>query len=253
MAISFSSRDVANVIVLRILGLILLVLSIAEVVIGSKIRLYIYTSFGSYYVAIFSIVSSISSLISVNVGCVIVACVFSVLSVLVGIVGTTLDAIGYIVFDSIEGCLNNEYSYSYAPGYNSAKYIAENIGVCTTTIIADNNPNYCYCISSFNSTVIINADGSQKELSGCWQFDIMDNSLNCNGLINDLPNYLKESASICGAIIFFSFILAVITCCSLCYPKTRQAENIFVVTTLNQPLNQPLNQQPIQGTVINTI
>ena len=246
MAILFSSREVGNVILLRVLGLILFILSIAQLVIGSKIRLYIYTSFGAYYVAIFSIIGGIVSMISVNIGFVFLSCVFAVLSCIVGIVGTSLDIIGFIVFDSIEGCLNSSFDYFYAPGYDSPKYVAETIGVCTAAIIDYPNrpPNYCYCISSFNSTVIINADGSQKELSGCWQFDIMDDKLTCNGFINDLPKLLKESASLCGAIILISFILSVVTCYSLCYPKKRQSENILVVNTLNQPL---------QGTIINTI
>jgi hypothetical protein len=68
-------------------------------------------------------------MISVNIGCVFLSCVFAVLSCIVGIVGTSLDIIGFIVFDSIEGCLNSSFDYFYAPGYDSPKYVAEMPGI----------------------------------------------------------------------------------------------------------------------------
>ena len=241
---NLSSKDIRYLIVLRILGVILFALSLAEFYIGTRIREYIYSSFGAYYVAVFSIIAGIASMLSINIATVIVACVFSIFSVLVGIVGAALDGIGTIVFGSIEGCIDNQFIYSpSSPSYNTALYKAENIAVCTPTVIQNYNPSYCYCISSFNSTVIITADGSQKELSGCWLFDLNDDTLNCNGFVSNLPTYLKESAALVGIIIFFSLILAIVSCINLCYPK-RQPENILVVNTLNQPL---------QGHTVNTI
>lgn len=241
--IDLRSTNISNVILSRVLGLILFILSIVEFYLGAHIKAFTYNSFGAFYVGVFSFITSISALSSYNGYTVVVTCVFSVLSVIVGILGTVLDGIGVVVFSSIEACLDSSLNYFPADGYNSNNYKIENGLICATTIAQNYAPNNCYCISTFNSTVIITADGSQKELSGCWVFGIHNDNLDCGGLVDDLPNYLKASAAICAAIIFFSLVTSVITCCTL-YCCKKQEPISVTSTTLNQPL---------RGVVINQI
>jgi hypothetical protein len=241
--INLKSRDISNVILLRVLGIILFLLSIIEFYLGAHIRGFIYSSFGAFYVGILSFISGISALSSYNGYSVATTCIFSILSVMVGVIGTVLDGIGVIVFGSIEGCVDYNLNYYYSDGYSDSKYQIENDLVCATSIVQNYASNNCYCISSLNSTVIITADGSQQELSGCWIFSIKDKNLNCNDFVNDLPNFLKASTSICGLIIFFCLITTIVSCCTLFCCK--KPEHITIVgSTLNQPL---------RGTVINQI
>ena len=242
--IDLRSKNISNVILSRVLGLILFALSIVEFYVGAHIRGFIFSSFGAFYVGVFSFITSVSALSSYNGYTVVITCVFSALSVIVGILGTSLDGIGVVVFSSIEACLDSSFNYYPANGYATSKYQAENVLICASSIAQNYASNNCYCISTFNSTVIITADGSQKELSGCWVFGIHNDDLDCGGLVNMLPNYLKASAAICAAIIFFSLVTSVITCCTLYCCKKQEPIGILSSTTLNQPL---------RGVVINQI
>jgi hypothetical protein len=196
---------------MRILGVILIVVSVIEFGIGATAHGYRSSStiyLGSWWTGLPALLTGICGVLNKTRGVVISMITMGAIATAVAVAGVVIDAIAATEFSHIKSCAR----YSYDRG-----------GICKYKSEGKEN---CYCTSLKDTN--------------CHQFEVAD-KYDCDQFERTLPKYVKSSAAVCSILALCSLVLVsigfLIICQSIAKPVTKDptglVDNVVVGVNSN--------------------
>jgi len=196
---SISSPDMPYALPMRVLGIFLVLFSIIELGVGGAVYGYLQNvSVGAWWCAMFTLITGFFAISSKNRNMVIAGCVASVISVILTLVGASVDGSAHSVFAGELGCLNtNTFTYT---GSSTAKQSAY------------------YCAGVYNYYTYTSADSWQcvcTDNTLCYGYNLVSGN-NCGGILLTYTPNLGASTAFCSILCIMVFAYSVLTCCTVC-------------------------------------
>lgn len=238
------------------LSLLLLVLSSAEIILGSLIYVFVLNiQAGAYWAGIVGFVTACIGLMPNNKCMVQFFIVMASISACIGIVGVVIDggSAGFFSYglttcaqqDRVNILSGVKYYGSFDTNDKAASLQCAVRSIASTTVVA----SYCYCVrqvdtcDGFYNTYcnLITEPISQKKY-GCYDPLRLNfpSQYNCGDMMSGpavhYVQMLSGSGGLCGLIFLVSFILSILGCCGVCYAppsyeKPNNNNNDAVVNT----------------------
>lgn len=217
----FVTRNNARVRFLKAIGGVTLFLSIIEAGVGGAVFTYLNSSYncGAFWVSFLTFAAAACAIVSKDRDWIISACVFASFSTPVALVGVYLESGTFQHFSGIAVCRGGDGERYYAsPEYSSKR----------SYCLASRPPedNVCYCAYKFEdeecAIIALNPiDASTK--------------MTCNNIFTTYRQTLAASIAFCTFLVFFLFILSLVSCVILCCPIPQ-------TTNEPEPKEEPIEE-----------
>ena len=222
-----------NVYKFRIIGFILLIISLISLVINIKVLELVTPSNSLYWLSIISFITGVSSLFTPKYNyCTLCTLSLSFTSVICGIIIIIAQCNWLTALKNNIGCIysngNGNTTYN---GNNNYYQFTENC--CINSIISSSKPNSCYC-SNYNY---------DSRVGGCSEYSVDS----CEYLIQRYPSLVKAGIVFSGLIIIVSFILYLICCFEICFTERKLLTDVIdfrnVIEIIRTEIQMPRNER----------
>jgi hypothetical protein len=197
---------------MRIVGAILIVLSVTEFGIGAAAHDYLSSTtiyLGSWWTGLAALLTGICGVLNKTRGVVILMISIGTVASAVAVAGVVIDVIAAAEFSNLTAC--SQYVVDRGTTFSDD----DAYGIYNVCFNDDTSLSYdsCYCISSSDS--------------GCLEYPL-NSKYDCAAFKTTLPKLVKTSAALCSALAFCSLVLVSIgfsiICCSPSIAKREKKD-----------------------------
>lgn len=213
------------------------------IMMGIDIAVYNYLSnfkVGAWWSAFFIILTGILGSISTNRGIIIACCVVSIIAVIVGIVGSSLDGAANSFIKQLQACSSPNAPVTL---YGNSDYYSQ-AGLCATNNFATGTTFNCACVTT---AAVSSGSGASTtfDYGNCFNFNFQQSDqTDCNNIMDNYSHLLGAATAFDVLALFSVLMLSILTCRSLCCLESKDLADSLVgsspttVIVVDSPYNQ---------------
>mmetsp|Transcript_23258 Transcript_23258/g.38784 ORF Transcript_23258/g.38784 Transcript_23258/m.38784 type:complete len:229 (-) Transcript_23258:390-1076(-) len=219
--------DIKNQNAMRVMGVLLAILGLAEIILGGAASSVTNWNVGSWWVGVVVFICGLLACFSNTRDVVVTGLVFGVVSIICCVGGVILEGVFYGVTNDLAACWNQDTG----EGYGDSDYQAYAL-ICTY-----NSGYQCLCVQA------------DKD-SDCYEFDLQKGD-DCGRILTELPGLLLAAMLVCLAGLCVAIPYTACTCGSVCGEHDDDQATPTLTTAINTA--PPSAPATVTGAVSNPV